>query len=355
MGGLERGVSGKARPWVRSARFHFQKKGGVAMKAWRITQWRLYERADLRKTASMPWYAKQTKLIGQGIGKTLREPFPRNMTLLGTWNMIETLACLSAQEHRGWLVRNGQALDSEGMADLIAGVPPSGFEEAVSWFSQEKINWLEQVEFSPGNLPPFSGHHANNGTTPGKSPGTLPAISQCHPSDSPSSSHPRAASRKSLAVLPGTDRQTDRQTDNRGGGAASIEIPSDDLVFKTAQAFPGEPASGAPAMPRAWVELWLARMNGRERWPADWARKLVADWRVEFRTWGKTKKNATAAPNGAHRERWQIEKDLETVRVQLREHPKVGWPANKPMPQKIAGEFDALVQRRGELEKELKT
>jgi hypothetical protein len=123
------------------------------------------------------------------------------------------------------------------------------------------------------------------------------------------------------------------------------------MIFEAASLFAGELASGTPRMPEDWVRQWVAKMSGRERWPADWHRKLVADWRVEFKTWGsggkKMQKNAA-------RERWQIEADLETVRQQIKGHSKLTWPANKPLPEKIAAEFEALVGRRKLLEKELK-
>lgn len=127
--------------------------------------------------------------------------------------------------------------------------------------------------------------------------------------------------------------------DHANGGA-----PSDARVFEEAEQWPGEP--GVPPIPRAFVVEWIATMAGRTRgWPGDWPRKLIADWRQVCAV-GKGKKNGA-------RERWQIEKDLNDVREQLRTHAKTTWPANKPLPEKIRLDFDALVERRKALEQEL--
>ena len=104
-------------------------------------------------------------------------------------------------------------------------------------------------------------------------------------------------------------------------------------------------------MPEEWVKGWVKKVRGRERWPLDWQRMMMADWRVDFRMWDKPKKNA-GRKNGS-RERWQIEKDLAAMREQVRTHPKMTWPGNKPLPKSLTDEFAGLVARRTALEKEL--
>jgi hypothetical protein len=171
-------------------------------KAYHITQWsRLYEKSDTRKTDYMSWYAKQTKLTGIGIGLTLQQPAPRNLILLGTWALIETLASLSAAHHRGWLVRDGAPMTPEDMSALIPTVPAEHFQEALKWFSQGRINWVEHAEFSPANLPVNQPQRDRTGNAPGSSPANLPVNSET-----------RSGTRGNSA----TDRQTDStQTDRQ--------------------------------------------------------------------------------------------------------------------------------------------
>lgn len=97
------------------------------------------------------------------------------------------------------------------------------------------------------------------------------------------------------------------------GGA---EIPDDAEIFRFADAWPGELATGAPLLPREFVEDWLKRMNGRTvGWPLDWRRALVADWRATFRTWQKN-----GAKNGGLKP-WEIKTTAEALQRQIAEHP----------------------------------
>ena len=183
----------------------------IMTKAWHITQWHLkYERADTRKTDFMGWYAKQTKLIGFGIGKTLREPHPRNAALLGMWTLLETLASQSAMNERGWLIRGGAAMDYEDMSSLLPTIPAAAFEEALLWFAQPKINWVEHIECP----------HLN---------GTQPALIPAHQEPSGKNSRHVPAHQEPSGKNSATDRQTDsKQTDKgkkieKNGGFASKE------------------------------------------------------------------------------------------------------------------------------------
>lgn len=145
------------------------------MKAYHIKLWNsLYETAETRKIRTLTYYAKPNKLIGEGIGHTLAQA--DGLALLGTWALIESLASTAAQEHRGWLVRNGSALDAARLANL-ARVPAVHFERALSFFATAPMDWLEQLEWQ--DTPPLRpSKHADNRDTTGRplaeSPGDNP-------------------------------------------------------------------------------------------------------------------------------------------------------------------------------------
>jgi len=67
------------------------------------------------------------------------------------------------------------------------------------------------------------------------------------------------------------------------GGAARCQV--DDLeILRWAAEWPGELASGTPRMPVEWVKVALAKLNGRNTWPANWTKWLISVWRAEHRT-----------------------------------------------------------------------
>jgi hypothetical protein len=135
------------------------------------------------------------------------------------------------------------------------------------------------------------------------------------------------------------------------GGAAWAEVPTDADVFAFCEKWTGEPASGAPLIPKKFAEKWIARMAGRQMWPASWERKLIADWRAEFSAWGKT--NGAAPPA-----RTLLDKKtrLEALRRQIANHP--GNPEGNcgfmgdPGAEDIF-EFEALLKEKAVLEKEI--
>lgn len=183
------------------------------MKAYRIKQWNdLYERNTTRKVDFMPWYPKQTKLTGMGIGCTMAQP--DNLELLGLWNLIEILASQSKKNHRGWLLRNGSPLTATMMACLIPTVPVAKWERALAHFSSPEVDWIEMADTSEAehptdaretappvrdNLPDPREQFPPHRETPPPSREQLPA---------PRRELPRQTDRQ-------TDRsETDRQTDN---------------------------------------------------------------------------------------------------------------------------------------------
>jgi len=174
------------------------------MTAYHIKQWDLYERADTRKVDFMPWYPKQTKLMGIGIGYTMAQP--DNVELLGLWNLLEIFATQSKKFQRGWLVRNGQPLTAAMMASLVPQVPEAKFQRALEHFSKPEVDWLEQAVWggatngsapgtSPGGIPPKATTTEDSGSAPGTSPGEL-----------------RRAGKNSATDRQTDSTQTDRQT-----------------------------------------------------------------------------------------------------------------------------------------------
>ena len=227
--------------------------------AYHITQWHpRYERSDTRKTNNMVWYAKSTKLIGLGIGRTMREPYPRNMTLLGLWNMIETLASQSAFEHRGWLVRDGQPLDADGMSSLIPSVPSSAFREALEWFSQPEINWLERRAFPPSE----SGASAQAGRN--------------------------SATERQIEII-----QTERITEREPHTDAS-RVPSLSEVRKWASE-----ASVDPDFAELKFQQAIERTDFEKKaWLTGWQSKFRRFWNEDGADWRKKSNKKRAAGNG---------------------------------------------------------
>lgn len=153
----------------------FRRSLYMIQKAYHITQWeQLYETAETRKIRTLTYYAKPNKLVGEGIGFTLSQP--NGPHLLGMWALLEALASLSAQDWRGWLVRNGSALDAGRMASLTR-VPTEHFVEALDFFCRPEVSWLELIDWpgqSPGKKPAGSNSRDNSGGSSGQSPGKKP-------------------------------------------------------------------------------------------------------------------------------------------------------------------------------------
>jgi hypothetical protein len=272
-------------------------------KAYHISQWGTkYEKSDTRKTDFMSWYAKQTKLVGLGIGKTLREQYPRNMQLLGLWTMIETLASQSAVSHRGWLVRDGKPLDFDGMSSLLPTVPADGFKMACEWFAHPSVGWLELIEFNPAN-PTAEPENRRSG---GKTAGEVPANPTAEPEN-----------RRSGGKNSATDRQRDRertiQTEREG--PAQSEIPSDVEVRAWAERSGVDPDYAAQKLASTTEDNGWVR-NGQL---IDWRRKWLRWWSTDRAKWLKNKKTATTSTGGRTpaQARFELNKALEEVQERL--------------------------------------
>lgn len=110
------------------------------------------------------------------------------------------------------------------------------------------------------------------------------------------------------------------------------------------------------------TEQWLYYDAMRDPKTGEWQKPRgqfggmvrISDWRSELANallrFGK-KKNVAAHKT---RERWHVEKELDSVREQIRLHSRMNWPGNKPIPEKMASEFAALLERRTLLEHELR-
>jgi uncharacterized protein YdaU (DUF1376 family) len=90
-----------------------------------------------------------------------------------------------------------------------------------------------------------------------------------------------------------TPRRQDAKTPRFEGG---VQV-SDDEILGWAAGWPGELATGLPGMDRAWVEQKLVQLNGRNQWPADWQRWLIACWRGDYRTFSAGEQNPPQKKN----------------------------------------------------------
>ena len=253
------------------------------MKAYHITQWNpLYEKADTRKTDYMGWFCKQTKLVGIGIGKTMREPYPRNVNLYGLWTILETLASQSAVNERGWLIRGGLALDAEGMADLVPTVPPTAFQEALEWFSQPKIGWLECVECP---------HLAD------AAPELIPGPTEPTGKNSRLVPGPTEPTGKNSATDRQTDRQeTDRQKREREGNSLSRFSQSLSPSVEEVEAW-----AASAGVDRTFALEKLAAAVEREDFAKptvrkNWRDRFLRFWNADGPEWRKKCKKNAAAP-----------------------------------------------------------
>lgn len=157
----------------------------MSKKAYHITQWdTLYETAASRKVVTLSYYSKPNKLVGEGIGATLAQEDAE--ALLGTWALMEALASTAPFGFRGWLVRNGSALDAPRMAALTHR-PKDKFVRALEWFSQPEIGWLEHVEL-PASFPTKPPSKETTGGLSGESP-TKPPSKEKPPEAPPAFRH----------------------------------------------------------------------------------------------------------------------------------------------------------------------
>jgi hypothetical protein len=140
-------------------------------KAYHIKDWdRDRENADTRKYVDLIWFRSKVKLLGEGLGHTLTQPDRQGPFLYGMFKIIEQIAAGGKLGERGWLIRNGSAMDAQRMGNLMR-LPAPYFEEALAFFTKPPMDWIEHIEYSPSN----AADQESAGRTPGESPGVPPS------------------------------------------------------------------------------------------------------------------------------------------------------------------------------------
>jgi hypothetical protein len=169
---------------------------------------------------------------------------------------------------------------------------------------------------------------------------------------------PQTVSRPSETVSDGQtvrDHPPSTGTERSGTERSTLYVlPSDEEVQKFAAAWPGEPASGVPPMPAAWVDAWLARIlarSGTESFPVQWQRAIVAGWRKDFRSGNVGGEFASSKNPGM----WEMTKRLEALKGQRANHPaneQSAAFAGEPTADEEE-EYDRLVREIRDLEKQI--
>lgn len=241
------------------------------MKAWHIKHWdTLYESNSSRVVQTLSYFCQPNKLTGEGIGHMNMQP--DGLELYGTLTWLKVLASTALKAQRGWLIRNGTPMDAARMAALLR-IPQEKIQRALDFFSTTPMDWIEFADAPDSVL-------SANRQTPDRPP-SAGRRQNCKTDDEYSTDEE------------GTEEERVAPSGNQAAPASVLgtgslpELPDDRMIFDYAAKFPGEPASGAPQMPVAWVAEFIQRLRGRERLPRDWQAHLVATWRVEFQRWGE--------------------------------------------------------------------
>ena len=115
--------------------------------------------------------------------------------------------------------------------------------------------------------------------------------------------------------------ETKLNSSGAGGGVSEAfpESVSDEVVIAFGESFPGEPASGAPKMPQAWVFEFLKKLNGRREWPRNWQAFMVSCWRTDHRTYQQTGHTPETKKTGASpaQQRFELSQELEGIQARL--------------------------------------
>lgn len=173
----------------------------VALRALHIVHWHeSHESAESRKLVQPWWVPKPNKHDGMAYSRLTKEPDA--LALYGAWTAIVEVCSKGPRETRGWLIRNGRALNADDLADLTR-FPKPGFERVLEFCQRPEIGWLLDEEFAvteslPGLAP------AGPGGPPG-SPGDAPAGPGHSAGLSPANPPPKK------------ERQTERETGKQKG------------------------------------------------------------------------------------------------------------------------------------------
>jgi hypothetical protein len=113
---------------------------------YRIKDWSArYETNETRKLKSLSWVRLNNKMDGLAFRLLAKRPDAAN--LFCAWVLMLELASKSSP--RGELKHNNLPL-SPGEMGEITGFPGEIFESALSFLSDAKIGWIEQISASPG-------------------------------------------------------------------------------------------------------------------------------------------------------------------------------------------------------------
>ena len=228
------------------------------MKAYHIRDWDTdRENWETRKYAELLWFRSKVKLLGEGFGHTLNQPDGRGPHLYGMFKIIEQIAASGRRQERGWLIRNGTALDAQRMANLMR-LPQTFFEEALAFFSTPPMNWLEAGDWtapSPADSRPDASGPESSRRLSGKSP-----------ADSrPDASGPEVIRRNS-ASNERTYEHTNELRDNNKGRCASLEEKKDQRAqFAALAARRQELEAEAEGDRSPEVKVELREVKGRMR------------------------------------------------------------------------------------------
>lgn len=132
-----------------------------------------YETHESRKLKKLAWVAVPNGHDSLGYRKITREPDACD--LFAAWVLILQVASkASTVEGRGTLQNGATEYSPEDLADMT-GFPACIFARAFSFFSSERVKWLEPI--TCGYIPEKSaGVPGESAGTPGKSPDTLQDI-----------------------------------------------------------------------------------------------------------------------------------------------------------------------------------
>lgn len=156
----------------------------MARTLYRIKDWdALYETAETRKLENLRWVPVPNKHDGLGFRRLAQQ---RNRCeLLAAWLLLVQVASKGRRGHRGVLARDSRPLDAEDLS-LMTGFPAPLFEQALSFYSDQRQGWLsvETLGDTPATATSASEQSGGSLASPAQSP-VVPADHPARPAESP--------------------------------------------------------------------------------------------------------------------------------------------------------------------------
>jgi hypothetical protein len=263
----------------------------ASKRVFRIVGWNeTYETSESRKLKRLLWVAVPNKHDGLGFRRMAKER--DHCVLFSAWILIVQIASKGLPEQRGWLLRDGRALDEEDMS-LMTGFPAAVFERALKFFSDPKIGWL--VTEGIADKPATS---AGDGSRPVVPP-ERPAQPATPPGPSPDTSGDSAATGREditgrevgqAPPSPPPEKETDEQWLDR----LQESHPGVDVRLEAERAL--KKRQGEP-FDRTWFEKsWLRNCSaqyGKDRQKKGQKAKEPLGWK----TWWKMRHPAEVLPS----------------------------------------------------------